>query len=283
MTRIPPRVVHYVMLTVLWGVTLVALGALVRIVGWVLWEGLPQVTAGFLFSMPQDGGHQGGIASVIMGTVFIIFGAVAIATPLGVGTSIYLVEYTRENWLTRVIRYGADCLAGIPSIIFGLFGNLFFVVVLGLRLSMVSGALTLALMSLPTIIRTAEVALRSVPNAYREASWALGATRWQMVSRVVLPGALPGIVTGIVLAIGRSISETAAVIFTAGTVLPDSAPASPGESVRTLAVHFYLLATEGTSDTRPRAFATAAILVLAILTINVTAYTAMNRFLQRYR
>jgi phosphate transport system permease protein len=281
--RIPPRAVHITMLGLLWGVTLAAVTALVAIVGWVLVKGLPSVSPSFLFSMPRDAGAEGGIASVIGGTLFIILGAVAIATPLGVGTAIYLVEYTRESWVTRVIRYGADCLAGIPSIIFGLFGYVFFVITLGFRWSILSGALTLALMSLPTIIRTAEVALRSVPQGYREVSYALGATRWQMVLRVVLPGALPGIVTGIVLAIGRSMSETAAVIFTAGTVLPDSIPNSLGDSSRTLAVHFYLLATEGNADTQSKAFATAAILVLAILVINVSAYTLMHRFLARYR
>lgn len=277
--RIPPKAVHMTMLGLLWSVTLGAVGTLVGIIGWVLWNGLPSVTPRFLFRMPDDGG----IAPIIAGTLFIILGAVAIATPLGVGTAIYLAEYTRENWLTRVIRYGADCLAGIPSIIFGLFGYVFFVIALGLRWSILSGSLTLALMSLPTIIRTAEVALRSVPQGYREVSYALGATRWQMVLRVVLPGALPGIVTGIVLALGRCMSETAAVIFTAGTAVPDSITASPGDSVRTLAVHFYLLATEGKQDVQSQAFATAAILVLAILVINVTAYSLMHRFLQRYR
>lgn len=281
--RIPPRAVHVSMLAVLWAVTIGAVVALVGIIGWVLAKGLPSVTPGFLFAMPQAAGAEGGIASVIGGTLFIILGAAAIATPLGVGTAIYLVEYTRETWVTRVIRYGADCLAGIPSIIFGLFGYVFFVITLGFRWSILSGALTLALMSLPTIIRTAEVALRSVPQGYREVSYALGATRWQMIWRVVLPGALPGIVTGIVLALGRSMSETAAVIFTAGTVLPDSLPTSLADSSRTLAVHFYLLATEGTADSQHLAFATAAILVLAILVINVTAYTAMHRFLARFR
>ncbi|MCC6739714.1 MAG: phosphate ABC transporter permease PstA [Planctomycetia bacterium] len=281
--RLPPRFVHVAMLGALWTVTLVAVAALIGIVGWVLAKGLPSVTPGFLFSMPQASGAEGGIASVIAGTLFIILGAVAIATPLGVGTAIYLVEYTRESWVTRVIRYGADCLAGIPSIIFGLFGYVFFVITLGFRWSILSGSLTLALMSLPTIIRTAEVALRSVPQGYREVSYALGSTRWQMVWRVVLPGALPGIVTGIVLAIGRSMSETAAVIFTAGTVLPDGIPHSLGASSRTLAVHFYLLATEGDPETQHTAFATAAFLVLAILVINVSAYTAMHRFLARFR
>jgi len=279
--RIPPKAMHAAVLAMLWGVTLLAVSSLVLIIGWVLWKGVPAISPSFLFRMPEDSGRAGGIFSVIMGTIFLILGAVVLATPLGVGTAIYLVEYTRESWVTRVIRFGADCLAGIPSIVFGLFGYVFFVVTLNMGWSLLSGALTLSLMSLPTIIRTSEVALRSVPDGYREVSYALGATRWQMVTRVVLPGALPGIVTGIVLAVGRSMSETAAVIFTAGTVLPDHIPVAPSDSVRTLAVHFYILAREGISE--QNAYGTAAILVLSILVINIGAYTLMHRFLARYR
>lgn len=279
--RIPPRLVHLAALAFLWAVTFATVGSLCLTIGWVLVKGLPAVSPRFLFEMPSHAGRDGGVLSVIIGTVWVTLGAVVVATPLGVGTAIFLVEYTRESRVTRVIRFGADCLAGIPSIIFGLFGYVFFVTTLHLRWSILSGSLTLALMSLPTIIRTAEVALRSVPEQFREAAYALGATRWQMITRVVLPGALPGIVTGVVLAMGRCMSETAAVIFTAGTVLPQRVPLPPGDSVRTLAVHFYLLAMEGISE--KNAFGTAAILVLAILVSNVAAYTLMNRFLARYR
>ena len=203
--------------------------------------------------------------------------AVAIALPLGVGTAVYLGEYTRETQLTRALRFGTDCLAGIPSIIFGLFGFIFFVVMLKMGWCLLSGGLTLAIMVLPTIIRTSEEAIRSVPNSYREVSFSLGATRWETVLKVVLPNALPGIVTGVMLAIGRSIGETAAVIFTAGSSL--RMPHSMFDSVRTMSVHFYILACEGISD--EKAYATAAVLIISVLLVNLAAYGMMHRFISR--
>jgi len=201
--------------------------------------------------------------------------AVLIAAPIGVATAVYLTEYTREGRATTTIRCGADCLAGIPSIIYGLFGFVFFAITLGLGLSVISGALTLALMVLPTIIRTSEEAIRAVPYAYREVSYGLGSTRWQMVTRVVLRSALPGIVTGIVLSLARAIEETAAVLLTAGSAL--RMPYSLFDSCRTLPLHFYLLAREGIS--MEKAYATAAVLVIAILAINFFAYWLMHRFI----
>jgi phosphate transport system permease protein len=203
--------------------------------------------------------------------------AVVIAAPVGVATAIYLTEYTREGRLTWIIRFGADCLAGIPSIIFGLFGFVFFVITLGMGLSILSGALTLALMVLPTIIRTSEEAIRAVPQAYRDVSYGLGSTRWQMVTQVVLKSALPGIGTGIVLSIGRSISETAAVMLTAGSAL--GLPRSIFDSSRTMALHFYILSREGISMTN--AYAMASVLILAILAINLAAYWLMRRFVAK--
>jgi phosphate transport system permease protein len=222
----------------------------------------------------------GGILGLSCAIVLIQFcppRAVTFAAPIGVGTAIYLTEYTRESKLTEVIRFGADCLAGIPSIIYGLFGFVFFVITLGMGLSVISGALTLAIMVLPTIIRTSEEAIRAVPQAYRYVSYGLGSTRWQMVTRVVLRSALPGIGTGLVLSIGRSISETAAVMLTAGSAL--GIPKSLFDSSRTLALHFYTLSREGISMTN--AYATASVLILAILVINVLAYWLMHRFAAR--
>jgi len=222
-------------------------------------------------------GREGGILPMIVGTLWVAALAVVIAAPAGVATAIYLTEYTREGRLTAVIRFGADCLAGIPSIIFGLFGFVFFVITLGMGLSIVSGALTLALMVLPTIIRTTEEAIRAVPPSYRDASYGLGSTRWQMVTQVVLRSALPGIGTGIVLSIGRSVSETAAVMLTAGSAL--GLPHTAFDSSRTLALHFYILSREGISMTN--AFATASVLIIAILAINLAAYGLMRRFVAR--
>jgi phosphate transport system permease protein len=224
-------------------------------------------------------GREGGIFPVIVGTLWVAGLAVMIAAPVGVITAIYLTEYTREGRVTHLIRFGADCLAGIPSIIFGLFGFVFFVITLGMGFSIIAGALTLALMVLPTIIRTSEEAIRAVPRSYRDVSYGLGATRWDMVTKVVLRSAMPGIGTGIVLSIGRCFSETAAVMLTAGSAL--RLPTSAFESTRMLALHFFLLAREGIS--MPKAYATASVLILAILAINLCAYWVMRRFVAKVR
>ncbi|MGE5559635.1 MAG: phosphate ABC transporter permease PstA [Chloroflexota bacterium] len=260
-----------------WGAALLAVAILAGIVLYILINGVPGLNWTFLSQAPARMGRDGGVLPMIVGTLVLTFMAVLIATPLGVGTAIYLTEYTREGVITQIIRFGAESLAGIPSIVFGLFGFLFFVIQLDLGWSILSGSLTLAVMILPTIIRTAEESLRAVPPAYREISYALGASRWQTVTRSVLPTALPGIATGIVLALGRSIGETAAVIFTAGSSL--RLPTSLLDPVRTLPVHFYILAREGISLSK--AYSTAAVLVIAILIINFFAYYLLGRFSAR--
>jgi phosphate transport system permease protein len=275
--RIPPKITQVIAVAILGTATFLTVVILVFIIGFVLSKGLPGVNAEFLLSAPKDMGRAGGIFTTLVGTVLLPLVAVAIAFPLGVGTAVYLSEYTRETQLTRALRFGTDCLAGIPSIIFGLFGFIFFVVMLKMGWSLLSGGLTLAIMVLPTIIRTSEEAIRSVPNSYREVSFSLGATRWETVLKVVLPNALPGIVTGVMLAIGRSIGETAAVIFTAGSSL--RMPSSVFDSVRTMSVHFYILATEGISD--EKAYATAAVLILSVLLVNLAAYGMMHLFISR--
>jgi len=258
--------------------TVVTVAVLLFIIFFILRRGLPAISLDFLTKNPVDMGKGGGIFSTILGTVVLTALAILIATPLGVGTAIFLTEYTWENTVTRVIRFGAECLAGIPSIIFGLFGFILFVTKLGFGWSILSGGLTLAFMLLPTIIRTSEEAIKSVPSAYRQVSFSLGGTKWQTVTRVVLPSALPGIVTGIILSIGRSIGETAATIFTAGSAL--RIPTSLFSSTRTMSVHFYILAREGISMSR--AYGTAAVLIIAILAVNVATYYLMNRFIKKY-
>jgi phosphate transport system permease protein len=257
--------------------TLLTLVVLVFVIVFVLVKGLPGVSWEFLFSSPKDMGKSGGIFPTLVGTFLLPLLAIAIALPLGLGTAVYLTEYTRETQFTRILRFGTDCLAGIPSIIFGLFGFIFFVVKLKMGWCLLSGALTLAIMVLPTIIRTSEEAVRAVPNAYRELSFSLGATRWETVLKVVLPNALPGIVTGVILSIGRSIGETAAVIFTAGSSL--RMPMTAFDSVRTMSVHFYILAREGISN--ENAYATAAVLIISVLLVNLVAYTMMHRFIAK--
>jgi phosphate transport system permease protein len=275
--RFSPVAVERTVVTLMWIMAAVTVGVLLFIIVFILAHGLPNVTWGFLTQSPESMGRKGGIFPMIVGTLLVSGLAVLIAAPIGVATAIYLTEYTREGRLTAVIRFGADCLAGIPSIIFGLFGFVFFAITLGLGMSVISGALTLALMVLPTIIRTSEEAIRAVPYAYREVSYGLGSTRWQMVRHVVLRSALPGIGTGVVLSLGRSISETAAVMLTAGSAL--GLPQSLFDSSRTLALHFYILSREGISMSN--AYATASVLVISILAINLFAYWLMQRFVAK--
>jgi phosphate transport system permease protein len=232
----------------------------------------------FLTDKTREMGKEGGIFPSIFGTLLVALFAIVLATPLGVGSAIYLVEYTRGGLIRRIISFGADCLAGVPSIIFGLFGFIFFVIQLHLGWSIISGGLTLAVMILPTIIRTSEEAIKTVPHTYREISYSLGGGKLDTILKVVLPTSLPGILTGVILGVGRAVGETAAVIFTAGSSL--GIPTSLFSSTRTLAVHFYILAREGIS--MPKAYGTATVLIIIILAVNFIAYRLMHRFIARY-
>ncbi len=276
--RLDPRISQSLMKALLWSLTGFTLFILVFIIVTISINGLPQVTPSFLLQDPLDMGRAGGIFATIVATAFVTLLALAIASPLGVGSAIYLTEYTREGWGTRLIRFGSECLAGVPSIILGLFGFVLFVMKLGFGWSMLSGGLTLAIMVLPIIIRTSEEAIKAVPQDYRLVCYSLGLSKWQTISRIVLPSALPGISTGIMLSVGRSLGETAVLLFTAGAAL--RTPVSLFDSGRTMAVHFYILAREGLS--MPNAYGTAAILMISILLINVVAYSLMQRLMKRY-
>jgi phosphate transport system permease protein len=242
----------------------------------ILKEGLPVLHLSFFFESPKEMGREGGIFSTIVGTAALTSAAIVVGAPLGVGTAVFLREYTRESKMSRMIRFGTDCLAGVPSIIFGLFGFVFFVIHLNMGWSILSGGLTLAAMILPTIISTAEESIKAIPPSYREVSYSLGGTKWQTITRVVLPNALPGIFTGILLSIGRSIGETAAVILTAGSSLV--MPTSLFSPIRTMSVHFYILAREGIS--MEMAYGTGAALILFVLIINVIAQWLINRYIR---
>jgi len=277
--RVSPRNSQLIARIVIWSAALLVILLLLFIMVYILFKGLPMLDWQFLSEIPRDMGRSGGILSTIVGTVLVTAVAIVVATPLGVGTALYLTEYTREGRVTRIIRFGAESLAGIPSIVYGLFGFIFFVIYLKLGWSIVSGGLTLAVMILPTIIRTSEEAIRMVPSMYREVSFSLGGTKWQTIVGAVIPSALPGIATGIILGIGRSVAETAAVILTAGSAL--RMPTSLFSPARTMAVHFYILAREGIS--MERAYGTAALLIILILAINVVANMLVNRFVAKGR
>ena len=261
----------------IWSAALFTIGVMILILFQILSDGLPILHLQFFIESPKSMGREGGIFSTIIGTVVLTFVAILFATPLGVGTAIFLREYTREGKISRLIRFGTDCLAGVPSIIFGLFGFVFFVIYLNMGWSILSGGLTLAVMILPTIICTSEEAIKAIPYSYREVSYSLGGTKWQTVTRAVLPNSLPGIFTGVILGVGRSIGETAAVILTAGSSLV--MPTSLFSPIRTMAIHFYILAREGIS--MEMAYGTGAALILLVLFVNIIANWLLNRYIRK--
>jgi phosphate transport system permease protein len=257
----------------LWLVFLLIIFVLSSILYNIVVNGLSALSWEFLTQNPRNGGKEGGIFSTFVSTLYLTGIAVVFAVPVGVSAAIFLAEYVRDGWAVRVIRFGVEALAGIPSIVFGLFGFAFFVIYLKWGWSILSGGVTLALMILPVIIRTAEESLYGVPNSYREGSLALGATKWQTIWKVVLPSAVPGIFSGIILGIGRAIGETAAVLLTAGSAL--GIPLSLWDTARTMPVHLYILANEGVS--LERAYGTALMLILVVVMINYLANYAANR------
>lgn len=261
---------------VIWIGALSTIAVMVLILFQTLKEGLPVLHLRFFLDSPKEMGREGGIFPTIIGTFALTAVAIFFATPLGVGTAIFLREYTGESRVSHIIRFGTDCLAGVPSIIFGLFGFVFFVIYLNMGWSILSGGLTLAAMILPTIISTTEEAIKAIPHSYREVSYSLGGTKWQTVAHAVLPNALPGIFTGIILSVGRSIGETAAVILTAGSSL--IMPTSLFSPIRTMSVHFYILAREGIS--MEMAYGTGAALILLVLFINTVANWLLNRYIR---
>ncbi len=246
----------------IWMCGAVTVAVLAWILIYIFSKGIGQLNFDFIFS-EYSGGKQG-ILSMILITVYVVLLSVIISTPVGIFAAIYLVEYSRQGKVLMMIRFATETLAGIPSIIYGLFGFIFFVTVLKFGFSILAGALTLSIMVLPTIIRTTEEALKAVPVTYREGSLALGATRLQTIVRVILPSAIPGILTAVILSIGRIVGETAAVYLTAGMVT--RIPESVMDSGRTLSVHLYMLAKEGISF--EKAYATAVVLIIIVAVIN---------------
>ena len=240
-----------------------SVGVLVLIVGYILLKGIPHLSPE-LFAWEYNSNNVS-MTPAIINTLLMTLLSLLVCVPLGIGAAIWLTEYApRGSRLVKLVRMTAETLSGIPSIIYGLFGSLFFVVALKMGLSLLSGALTLSIMVLPTIMRTTEEALLAVPDSYREGSFGLGAGRLRTTFRVVLPSAIPGILSGVILAIGRVVGETAALIYTAGTVA--KVPGSLLDSTRTLAVHMYTISTEGLYI--DQSYATAVVLLVMVLLIN---------------
>jgi phosphate transport system permease protein len=255
------------------GAVLINALALAVILGFLLFNGLSAISWEFLTEAPRKSMTEGGIFPCILGTFLLSFGSMVVALPLGVASAIYLHEYARPGRALRLIRLGISNLAGVPSVVFGLFGLAFFVTVLHLGVSIAAGALTLGALTLPVVIGTTEEALRSVPQTYREASLGLGATKWQTISKVVLPAALPGILTGSILGISRAAGETAAIMFTAAVFFTPLMPTSILDDVMALPYHIYVLATAGTEieKTRHLQYGTALVLIALVLGMNLIA------------
>ena len=253
--------------------------------GYIAREGLSAVSWDFITRMPENEMTGGGIMPAIVGTFWLIIGSSVVAIPAGIATAIYLNEYAGSGRAVGIIRMGVNNLAGVPSVVFGLFGLSFFVVLMDFGTSIMAGSLTLGILNLPVIIRSTEEALSVVPRSYREASLSLGATRWQTVSRIILPGALPGILTGVMLSLARAAGETAPVMFTAAVFYTPDLPSSVFDQVMALPYHIYIMATAGThiQETRPAQYGTAFILIIFVFLFNSTGVYLRYRFRKKIR
>jgi phosphate transport system permease protein len=280
MFRPSPKTSQGLAMVYIWAGGFVTVLILLVVIGYVLVQGIPSLSLDFLLTPPAGGlSGEGGISTVIVSTIYLVAVTIVILVPVGLGAAIYLAEYAPDNRLTRLIRYGVETLAGVPSIIFGLFGFALFVTALHFNFSILSGALTLVCLLLPTMIRTSEEAIKSVPYAHREAALALGTTRWQMVSKVLLPTALPGIVTAIILCVGRAIEETACLYVTLGGSA--AMPSSLLSGGRTLSLHVFYLAME--TRAFDKAMATGAVLIITIIIINSITNLLSYRFQKRMK
>ena len=257
--------------------------ALFVIIYFLVANGWQAINWTFLTQAPTDSMTAGGILPCIVGTLCLALSAMIIALPIGIASAVYLHEYARPGRLLRTVRLGINNLAGVPSVIFGLFGMAFFVIWLKFGVSILAGALTLGALSLPVIIGASEEALRAVPQAYREASLALGATKWQTIYRVVLPAALPGILTGAILGVSRAAGETAPIMFTAAVFFSPNLPTSIFSKVMALPYHIYVLATAGTEieKTRHLQYGTALVLIVLVLGMNLVAILYRSRLRRR--
>ncbi|RKD33856.1 phosphate ABC transporter permease PstA [Lacrimispora algidixylanolytica] len=271
------RISDSVLLVLIYLCASISILVLVGIMGYVFVRGIPAISLTFLTSVPSTIKGTFGIIGNIVNTLYIIVITLLIATPLGVGAAIYLNEYAKGGKIVRIIEFTTETLAGIPSIIFGLFGYVFFGITLGLGYSILTGALTLAIMVLPLITRTTQEALKTVPVSYRSGALGIGATKWYMIRTILLPSAMPGIVTGIILAIGRIVGESAALLFTAGSgyLLPKDFFGKVFESGGTLTIQLYLCMQKAKYS---EAFGIAVVLLVIVLAINGLAKFLSHKF-----
>lgn len=250
---------------------------IIAVVIFIIIQGAPAVSWEFLSDFPREGMRQGGILPAIIGTFYLTVGTAIFSVPLGVAAAIYLSEYAPDNWLTRIIRIAIINLAGIPSVVYGLFGLGLFVLFLKFGTSILSASLTLSIMTLPVIISTSEEALRSVPQSFRTVSISLGATQWQTIRRIVLPEALPGIITGIILGLERAAGETAPILFTGAAFFLPRLPGSPFDATMALPYHLFVISTQVPEMPFQIQYGTALVLIVFVLTMNLIATFIRSR------
>ncbi|HKZ83865.1 MAG TPA: phosphate ABC transporter permease PstA [Anaerolineae bacterium] len=263
-------------------VTIAVVAPIVVVVGTIVVQGISAVNADFLFTAPREGMRAGGIWPAIVGTFWLTIGTAVFSVPLGVAIAIYLSEYARDNNFTRAIRLAIINLAGIPSVVYGLFGLGLFVLALGFGSSILAGSLTLSIMTLPVIISTSEEALRSVPQSFRTVSASLGGTRWQTIRKVVLPNALPGIITGVILGLERAAGETAPILFTAAAFYLPTLPSSVFDKTMALPYHLFVISTQVPGMPPQLQFGTALVLLVFVLSMNLIA-TIIRSYYRRKR
>lgn len=270
------------MFTLLRIMSIIVVGILIAILGFIIFNGASAITWDFLTKMPEDGMTKGGILPAILGTLYLTIGSMIFAFPIGLLSGIYLNEYATNGWIVKLIRTMTNNLGSIPSVVFGLFGMSLFVNKLGFGDSIIAGSLTLGLLVLPIVIRTTEEALKQVDNGFRHGSLALGATKLQTVVKVVLPMAFPNIITGLILSIGRVSGETAPIMFTAVAYFLPSLPSSIFDQVMALPYHLYVISTSGTDieASRTMAYGTAFVLVAIVLILNLLA-NAIRRYFSK--
>ncbi len=250
---------------------------IVLVILYVLAKGMSALSWEFLTAFPRSGMREGGIMPALVGTLLLVFGTAIVAMPVGIGAAIYLAEYARDNRLTRTVRMAIVNLAGIPSIVYGLFGLGMFVLFLGLGTSIVAGSLTLGLMTLPVVISTAEEAILSVPPQFRTVSLSLGATKWQTIRHQVLPHALPGIITGMILGLGRAAGETAPILFTVAAFSIPELPHSIFDQAMVLPYHLYVISTQVPGMPLSIQYGTALVLLLVVLSMTMVATLIRTR------
>jgi len=260
--------------------TLIALVTVVPILGvlaYIVMEGAPAISWEFLTAMPREGMRAGGILPALVGTLYLTLGTAVFSVPLGIAAAIYLSEYARDNALTRLIRIAIISLAGIPSVVYGLFGLGLFVLFLNLGTSILAASLTLSIMTLPVIISASEEALRAVPQSFRTVSISLGGTRWQTIRRIVLPQALPGILTGVILGLERAAGETAPILFTGAAFFLPRLPGSPLDATMALPYHLFVISTQVPEMPFQIQYGTALVLIVFVLGMNLIATVIRSR------